>query len=149
MNKTLFLLLIPMMLLASCRQTAQENIPLENSPVPSKETATKTDEAAPTPDEQESSPAISTEEQPQETLGPDCYGDQINPIGQSIADLYPEEMDYEEVMTWFCNGFEFEDILTALQTAEETDTSAEDLLSMFDDGKTWDQIWIELGIIQP
>ena len=148
MNKTLFLLLIPMLLLASCRQTPQENVPLENSPVPSIDSPTATDEA-PTPDKQESSPVVSTEEPPQETLGPDCYGDQINPIGQSIADLYPEQMDYEEVMTWFCNGFEFEDILTALQTSEETDTSAEELLSMFDDGQTWDEIWIELGIVEP
>jgi len=109
----------------------------------------KTNDEVSTPDEQDPSPAVSTEEQPLETLGPDCYGDQIHPIGQSIADLYPEQMDYEEVMTWFCNGFEFEDILTALQTAEETEYSAEELLSMFDDGQTWDEIWITLGIVEP
>jgi hypothetical protein len=148
MNKTLFLLLIPMLLLASCRQTTEGNVSLETSPIPSMDTSKANDEVSAT-DDQEPSPAVSTEEQPLETLGPDCYGDQIHPIGQSIADLYPEQMDYEEVMTWFCNGFEFEDILTALQTAEETDYSAEELLSKFEHGQTWEEIWIELGIVEP
>lgn len=141
-------MLIPMLLLASCQQVTQENVLLEDSPIPSKEPPKIPDEVS-AQDEQEPSSAAATEEQPLETLGPDCYGDQIHPIGQSIADLYPEQMDYEEVMTWFCNGFEFEDILTSLQTAEETDISAEELLSKFEHGQTWEEIWIELGIVEP
>ena len=80
--------------------------------------------------------------------GSDCYGDEIHPMGKSIADLY-ENTNYEEVMQWFCSGFLFEDILTALQTAEQTSTTPADLLSMYENGQTWEEIWLELGLIEP
>ena len=80
--------------------------------------------------------------------GSDCYGDKIHPIGKSIADLY-ENTNYEEVMQWFCSGFLFEDILTALQTAEQTSATPEELLIRFENGQNWEEIWLELGLIDP
>jgi len=82
---------------------------------------------------------------PIETTGPDCLGDEINPIGQSIADDY-ESNSYEQVMTWFCNGAEFEDILVALETEAQTDTSADEMLQMLADGFTWEEIWQMVGL---
>jgi hypothetical protein len=82
---------------------------------------------------------------PAETNTPTCMGDVINPIGQSIADDY-ESASYEQVMTWFCNGAEFEDILVALETKEQTDASADEMLQMLADGFTWEEIWLLVGL---
>lgn len=80
-----------------------------------------------------------------ETATPNCLGDGISTIGQSIADDY-ESASYERVMTWFCNGAEFEDILVALETEAQTDTSADEMLKMLADGFSWDEIWQLVGL---
>ena len=49
-------------------------------------------------------------------------------------------------MTWFCDGAEFEDILVALETAEQTGASAEEMLIPLAAGLTWEEIWIEVGL---
>ena len=77
----------------------------------------------------------------------DCPGTEINTIGKGIADSY-ENINYQEVMVWFCNGSEFEDIFLALQTAEQTSTEAEELLVMLVDGFTWEEIWLVVGLIE-
>ena len=80
-----------------------------------------------------------------ETVEPDCLCGGISPIGQSIAEEY-ESTSYEQVMTWFCNGAEFEDILVALETEAQTDTSAYEMLKMLADGFTWEEIWQLVGL---
>jgi len=80
-----------------------------------------------------------------ETTEPNCLGGEINPIGKSIAEDY-ESTSYEQVMTWFCNGAEFEDILVALETEAQTDTSADEMLKMLADGFTWEEIWQLVGL---
>jgi hypothetical protein len=82
-----------------------------------------------------------------ETASPDCLGGEISPIGQSIAEDY-EFTDYAEVITWFCNGAEFEDILVALETESQTGTPAEEMLGMLADGFTWDEIWQTIGLTE-
>ena len=68
-------------------------------------------------------------------------------IGQGIADEY-EFTSYNEVMTWFCDGAEFEDILVALQTEELSDTPAEDMLAMLAEGFSWEEIWLVVGLVE-
>ena len=75
----------------------------------------------------------------------DCPGDEINPIGESIAADYTF-VTYDQVMTWFCDGAEFEDILVALETQDVTGEPAEDMLQMLVDGLTWDDIWLLVGL---
>ena len=82
-----------------------------------------------------------------ETVGPDCLSGGTNRIGQAIDDEY-EYASYEEVMTWFCNGAEFEDILVALQTEDLTGTPAEEMLAMLADGFTWEEIWLVVGLTE-
>jgi len=82
---------------------------------------------------------------PTETAAPDCPGDEISPIGESIADDY-EVASYEQVMTWFCDGAEFEDILVALETEMQTETPADEMLQMLADGFTWEEIWQLVGL---
>ena len=55
-----------------------------------------------------------------ETTSSDCLGGEVSPIGKSIAEDY-DFTSYEEVITWFCNGAEFEDILVALETESQTE----------------------------
>ena len=80
------------------------------------------------------------------TAAPNCLGDAISPIGQSIADDY-ESASYDQIMTWFCNGAEFKDILVALETESQTETLAVEMLQMLADGFTWEEIWIVTGLV--
>ena len=90
---------------------------------------------------------IETNASPAESAAPNCLGDEVSPVGQSIADDY-EFVSYEQVMTWFCNGAEFEDILVALETESQTGTPAEEMLQMLADGFTWEEIWQSIGLTQ-
>ena len=82
-----------------------------------------------------------------ETTSSDCLGGEVSPIGKSIAEDY-DFTSYEEVITWFCNGAEFEDILVALETESQTGTPAEEMLQMLADGFTWDEIWQLTGLTE-
>lgn len=82
-----------------------------------------------------------------ETPEPECPGEGINTIGQGIADEY-EFASYEEVMAWFCDGAEFEDILVALQTEELSETPAEEMLVMLAEGFTWEDIWLVVDLME-
>jgi hypothetical protein len=71
-----------------------------------------------------------------------CAEGDPNPIGQSIAGEY--ETSYVQVMTWFCAGYSFDNILIALETSEAVDVPAETLLQMLQE-KEWEEIWVEVG----
>lgn len=76
-----------------------------------------------------------------------CPGESTNTIGQGIADEY-EFTSYEEVMSWFCDGAEFEDILVALQTEEQTGIIAEEMLEMLAEGLSWEEIWLVVELVE-
>ena len=84
--------------------------------------------------------------------------DEEHPTGASIAESYGVE--YSDVMGWYCDnapdggdGSEdggtsktgFGEIKLALETAEITGGSAEELLALRSEGQGWGQIWKELG----
>ena len=135
-------ILITFVLITACsagpNPTSEPHVPTsttqvqENNEPPAVETLVPTKTIAP------ATPLV-------ETAGPNCLGGEINPIGQSIAEEY-DAASYEQVMTWFCNGAEFEDILVALETETQVDTSAEEMLQMLADGFTWDEIWLLVGL---
>lgn len=129
--KNKFVILIVMILIMGCSNT--QSYPV-NEPIISTEI-------------QDSNMPVVETASPVEITVPNCVGDQINPIGQSIANEY-ESADYEQVMTWFCNGAEFEDILVALETEALTDTTADEMLKMLADGFTWDDIWHLVGLTE-
>ena len=79
-----------------------------------------------------------------EAIAP-CPGEEINKIGQAIVEDF-EDVEYDEVMYWFCEGASFEDILVALETETVSGTLAEDMLLMLVDGYTWDEIWFLVEI---
>ncbi|MFH2103101.1 MAG: hypothetical protein ABIJ39_07075 [Chloroflexota bacterium] len=80
--------------------------------------------------------------QPTPTVDIHCTETDPHPIGQSIAETYA--VTYEQVMTWFCSGFSFDNILIALETGEAVDIPADTLLQMLLE-KDWEQIWTEVG----
>ena len=84
---------------------------------------------------------------PAETNGPDCYGSEPNQIALGIVEKF-EKTTYEQVMVWFCNGAEFENILVALQTEKETGYPAEDLLLLIAGDQTWEEIWLSIGLFE-
>jgi hypothetical protein len=74
-----------------------------------------------------------------------CTDNNPHPMGQSIATTY--EVSYEQVMTWFCSGYSFENILLALETSEAVDVQADTLLQMLLE-KEWEEIWVEVGFTE-
>jgi hypothetical protein len=124
--KKIYLWILILLLITACAQT-QNNANSENNGNESTERSDDTTSA--------------------ETVPPDCYGTDFHPIGQSIADQY-ESVSYTQVMIWFCNGAEFEDIAQALLTQELTDEDAEKLLEMIAGGQTWDEIWLAIGLTE-
>ena len=84
---------------------------------------------------------------PAATVGPDCLGNKTNPIASAIAADYANT-SYSEVMVWFCNGAQFEDIDTALLTQNLTAIPVEDMLEMLAGGFTWDEIWLVVGLTE-
>jgi PBP1b-binding outer membrane lipoprotein LpoB len=97
---------------------------------------------------QEAEPAAVTEPtattvilSPSENMATECPGPEINPIGESITADY-SFTTYEQVMDWFCEGAEFENILVALETEALTDEPAGEMLQMIADGLTWEDVWI-------
>jgi len=71
-----------------------------------------------------------------------CTDPDPSPLGQDIARTYA--VSYEQVMTWFCEGYSFDNIMIALETSEATHVPAETLLQMLLE-KDWETIWQEIG----
>lgn len=134
--------LIPM-LLVSLLVTAcggQPSTPVvQDAPAPVAPQVEPTTESVP-----ESVPEATAVTEPEAT---DCLGGEVSPIGKSIAVDY-EFTSYDEIIAWFCNGAEFEDILVALETESQTGTPAEDMLQMLADGSTWEEIWQFVGLTE-
>jgi hypothetical protein len=71
-----------------------------------------------------------------------CTETDPHPLGLSIAETY--NVSYEQVMTWFCSGYSFENILIALETGQAMDIPPDTLLQMLLE-KDWEEIWVEIG----
>lgn len=140
MSKKLFFLIFLLIFVAGCSTNAVNSATpnqTDNQDVSNQQTGQDAEQDAGQSENTEPIPA-----------GPNCYGEETHPIGNSIAELYVEITDYTQVMTWFCAGFEFEDIITALETQTVSDVPADELLTMFQNGQDWDEIWASLGIVE-
>jgi hypothetical protein len=77
----------------------------------------------------------------------DCANEDAANISAWIAEDYSFTSS-EQVLVWFCSGFEFEDILTALETQDQTGVAAEDLFDMLAQGLNWNEIWLSIGLTE-
>lgn len=73
-----------------------------------------------------------------------CADTDLHLIGKSIAETY--EVPYQQVMTWFCSGYSFENILIALETSQAVDIQVDTLLQMILE-KEWEEVWAEIGFV--
>jgi hypothetical protein len=144
-TRLLISVILVILLLYACGTTQPQLIeqvsPTTSAPVQDVggSTAEPAQEISPTP--------VQTELSLNATAPPTCLGDEVSSIGQAIADEY-ESASYEQVITWFCNGAEFEDIIVALETESQTGTPAEEMLQMLADDFTWDEIWLMIGLTE-
>jgi hypothetical protein len=128
--------LICFVILTACVSEAPETVDIQPSQVVEESTST------PLPVET----IVPTETNPGNPENVDlCPGEETNQIGQSIAEDY-EDVEYQEIMNWFCSGAAFEDIVVALETESLTGKAVEDLLKMVADGYTWEEIWFLEGL---
>ena len=73
-----------------------------------------------------------------------CTDPDPHPMGESIAEKF--EVSYEQVMTWYCGGDAFSDILLALETTKLVeDQEVETLLERLEN-ESWEEIWGDLGV---
>jgi hypothetical protein len=72
-----------------------------------------------------------------------CTYTDPHPIGMSIADTY--QVSYEQVMSWFCSGYSFDNILIALETSDAVDVPPDVLLDRLLE-TDWEDIWEEVGL---
>lgn len=80
----------------------------------------------------------------QPTVDIHCTETDPHPIAQSIAETY--HATYEEVMTFFCSGVGFDDIVLGYQTAELSGRDVKEVLTLWYDFGNWDDVWKELGL---
>ena len=76
-----------------------------------------------------------------------CVGIELHPRGNALGESY--EVPYEDVMTWFCDGYGFGEIMHALETSRAAgiSASAQELLAMKTEMGGWGKVWQELGLI--
>ena len=144
-SRYLFPVLLIMLLIHSC--SSLPSLPAGQEVLTAPAARTEPAGLAPNPTQAVASEPTQETVQEAETAPPNCLGGEISPIGLSIAEEY-DFTSYEEVMTWFCNGAEFEDILVALETESQTGTPAEEMLGMLADGFTWEEIWQLIGLTE-
>lgn len=76
-----------------------------------------------------------------------CVTGTLHPVGMSLSLRY--ETPYEDIMTWFCDGFGFGEIMLALQTSQVTEMTPEELLLLKVELGGWGEVWQHLGLIEP
>ena len=82
-----------------------------------------------------------------DSIDSECLNSEMRVMGENISQQFDFVTD-DQVMTWFCNGAEFEDILTALQTEKVTGQSTQELLEMLVNDLSWDEIWQSIGFLE-
>jgi hypothetical protein len=101
------------------------------------------DVVGPAEDADSASTLVPEVAQPVPTVDIHCTETDPHPIAQSIAETY--HATYEEVMTFFCSGVGFDDIVLAYQTAELSGRDVKEVLTLWYDFGNWDDVWEELG----
>lgn len=76
-------------------------------------------------------------------LRDECPLPNPHPVAENIAQKY--QLEYTQVIDWYCQGYEFEDILLALQTGKITEVAVEDLLTL-SETQSWSEIWEDFDL---
>lgn len=119
--------------------SADEEAAADEESAAGEETSSDEEESS----EDEAGTGDEVEAEPTENPDTNCSSLNPHPLAEGITEQF--DVTYDQVMTWYCDGAAFSDIMLALETVELADISVEELLSMLDEN-TWDEIWQELGV---
>lgn len=81
--------------------------------------------------------------EPEDNPDNNCSATNPHPLAEGMSETF--EITYDEVMTLYCDGYAFSDILLALETSELVDQSPSALLARLRT-RSWQEIWDELGV---
>ena len=84
-----------------------------------------------------------TDDKATENPETNCSATNPHPVAEGMTETY--EITYDEVMTLYCDGYAFSDILLALETSELVDQTPASLLARLRT-RTWQEIWDEFGV---
>lgn len=78
-----------------------------------------------------------------------CTGakDNLHPLAAKIVERFAGVTTEEQVMTWFCQGHSFGQIMLALMTQKFDGSNPEELLQLHKEKGGWGSIWKEKGLI--
>jgi hypothetical protein len=99
------------------------------------------------PGEDENTQPISTPEPTEERGDSTCVGAQPHPTGMTLANRY--NVDYSEIMSWFCQGFGFGEIDLAYSLSRDTGIPVSNIFGMKSAGMGWGNIKKDLQPKQP
>lgn len=98
------------------------------------------EEEAPTPQPGEG------EEPPADEPPLNTCTNQTHPVGVKLAATYG--VAYDQVMTWFCEGFGFGEIMLALQASQYSELTAEEILLLKVELGGWGEVWRHLAMLE-
>lgn len=137
--------------LKSAPNTSQEETATEDGSGEETDMGESSQETTTDGSSEEAATAGSSEEPAEEGTSPEptenpetnCSTLNPHPMGEGMAAQF--DVTYDEVMTWYCDGYAFSDILLALETDSLVEQTPVELLSMLEDS-TWEDIWGDLGV---
>jgi hypothetical protein len=68
-----------------------------------------------------------------------------HPVALRLAAAYEVEVD--EIMAWFCQGYGFGEIKLAYAAAERTEYTVEEIFALRAEGLGWGEVWNVIGLI--
>ncbi len=74
-----------------------------------------------------------------------CTGVDPHPVGTSLAQKYG--VSYEDIMSWFCQGYGFGEIDIAYDLSLQTGVTVEEIFALRQSGLGWGQIRQQLGVL--
>ncbi|MCK6585464.1 MAG: FecR domain-containing protein [Saprospiraceae bacterium] len=82
---------------------------------------------------------------PSQAVEANCAGPASNPEGLRLANLY--NVDYAEIITWFCRGFGFGEIDLAYNLSRQAGVDVASIFAMRQNGAGWGNIMQALGLL--
>lgn len=76
-----------------------------------------------------------------------CTGEAArpHPVASAFARRY--QVPYEEILTWFCDGYGFGEVVHAYSISRRADVPVDEVFAQREAGLGWGQIWHSYGLI--
>lgn len=74
-----------------------------------------------------------------------CTSEDVHPTAARLADLYG--VTYDEVLGWFCAGYDFDEIRMAYDISRMSGRPVADVFTLYDQHATWEPVLVALGLL--